>query len=995
MNKSIFKRIMGLFIFALTIMIFTITSVDAATCDDVIEKLNKNDLARYGLSMEYDKDSDKYIIRANVKDITPFQKFDPSFKKSKIKFKVAGLYFYEPTGNEKDDLRNGNINTVEDESHKINEYKSNGSISDLTIVNGGEILIRSSIFNARVDSNKIGVAIKLVPDGFNDPELVSACGTRATFYDVVYAAVEIGQQMDAQIIPTNYDAGANYSYGKIDCNNYANKYDKNSFNYNFCADKVSALNTSTTRKFTIREYKKGNMIKYENNSDSKIYKPNDALAFKCDWQDLVTGVSKNDSEYYVNKKYLYGEGTVSIKLGSGYKYSGEYSDTTANLDASCELKCEEVVKVEYGPPIASKAGLCFEYKVKVTSRVNCEMTKKPTPPPSQVVCTPTPWCNHQGGYADHQGGPNEDFDECVVKCDGGRYTDKCVNKCYKQVYGKSIVRQTTGTEIAYDDTLGGARKPLDELYEYKYKNGTLIWDVGAKGSTIGRYVINSDGSKSKVTIKGGPKQNNGAGRVKTDSYWHLHNLWGYGKSVYTLYDKTGIPLIDGCSTTKCWWSLNSSEACTNKNNLRYLNHPDVYKGTKNEGNSDIEADKEFNEKQYKELVKQCEAYASCNTTTAEFTISVDYTEKGKTTKETIKFPYTADKKATIESKDGGASCLPEEQKTIILSSDGCYNCADVKDKKMYMTEWSFPGTWIHNKTGKITFNPNSIVGSGWRQMKNKFCLPLNIANANEKWYNYYQAKINGNDTSYSFNNEEYMNSITCPDGKKLTNTCEYKNTKFTDEDAKEIDYNINATARHFGMYEWDINISCFYATNDIFPKVNESDKCDVTCENDSDSDKKMRVRSVDLTNLFPDKEGNKLTDSSKTGRTPGYNWTSFANQTKKDEDYISIPSNYTKWVQAKGTGVYSDQYLDYEVNLSKEDINAIKKEVNSGLNKYTNWQGKETVGSVVNYQSKLIRETLENTKYPSESALQCNNIGDHTPGKNYNAKCEDFSGEVK
>ena len=166
MNKSIFKRIMGLFIFALTIMIFTITSVDAATCDDVIEKLNKNDLARYGLSMEYDKDSDKYIIRANVKDITPFQKFDPSFKKSKIKFKVAGLYFYEPTGNEKDDLRNGNINTVEDESHKINEYKSNGSISDLTIVNGGEILIRSSIFNARVDSNKIGVAIKLVPDGF-------------------------------------------------------------------------------------------------------------------------------------------------------------------------------------------------------------------------------------------------------------------------------------------------------------------------------------------------------------------------------------------------------------------------------------------------------------------------------------------------------------------------------------------------------------------------------------------------------------------------------------------------------------------------------------------------------------------------------------------------------------------------------------------------------------------------------------------------------------
>ena len=103
MNKSIFKRIIGLFIFALTIMVFSITSVNASTCDDVVQKLNNNDLARYGLSMEYNKDSGKYVIKANVKDISPFQKFDRNFKKSNIKFKVAGLYFYTPTGNEKND----------------------------------------------------------------------------------------------------------------------------------------------------------------------------------------------------------------------------------------------------------------------------------------------------------------------------------------------------------------------------------------------------------------------------------------------------------------------------------------------------------------------------------------------------------------------------------------------------------------------------------------------------------------------------------------------------------------------------------------------------------------------------------------------------------------------------------------------------------------------------------------------------------------------------
>lgn len=1001
MNKLVYKRIIGLFIFALTFM-FGISNVYAATCDEVVTKLNDNDtqLKRYGLSMQYDKGSNKYVVTSNVSSATinAFHGFDSSFKKSDIKFKVAGLYFYEPTGNEKNDLRNENPRAVENISSRINEFKSNGVLSSLNIGHSGEITIKKDVFGARSDSNKIGLAIKLVPDGFNDPELVNSCGKNASFYVVVYTAVETGNQMNAQLFTTDYSAGSSSNYGKIDCTNYASKYDKNSFNYNFCEDKNNALASNSTRKFTIREYKKGNMIKYENNSDSKAFKPNDALAFKCDYNDLVTGVSNSDAEYYTNKSYVYGEGTITIDLENGYRYSGEYTDTKANLDASCELKCEEVVKVEYGPPIASKAGLCFEYKVKVTSRVNCEMSKKPTEPPKQVVCTPTPWCNHQGGYADHQGGPNDDFDQCVVSCDGGKYSDKCVNKCYKQVYGKSIVRQTSGYEIAYDDkVLGTSRKPLDELYEYKYKNGVLIWDVGATGSTVGRYVINSDGSKSKVTIKGGPKQNPPhGGVVATDSYWHKNEAWGYGSSVYTLYDKVGIPLIANCSTTNCWWDLNNSSLCTDKSNLRYLNHPDVYKGTKNEGNSDIEADSEFNKKQYEKLVKQCEAYASCNTTTAEFTISVDYTEKGATKKQTINFPYTSDKKATIKSQDGGASCLPEEKSSIILSSDGCYNCADVNEKKMYMTEWSFPGTWIHNKTGNITYNPDTINTTSWRKIKNKFCLPLNIANTNTKWYNYYQAKINGDDTSYSFNNTEYMNSITCSNGKKLTNTCDYRNTTFTSEDAKDIDYNIKATARKFGMYEWDIDISCFYAVNDLFPKVKESDKCEVTCTSDTkdSKDSKMRVRSVDLTNLFPDKDGNKLTDSSETGRTPGYNWTSFANQTKKDEEYTSLPSNYAKWVQAKGTSVYSDEYLDYEVNLTKEIINQLKKEVNSGMNKkYTNWQGDTEINSVTNYQSPLFRNggiLSKNSKYPVGNAITCNNM------KNYaSTECEDFSGEVK
>ena len=32
-------------------------------------------------------------------------------------------------------------------------------------------------------------------------------------------------------------------------------------------------------------------------------------------------------------------------------------------------------------------------------------------------------------------GPNQDFDKCINKCDGGKYTQNCINSCYTEVYG--------------------------------------------------------------------------------------------------------------------------------------------------------------------------------------------------------------------------------------------------------------------------------------------------------------------------------------------------------------------------------------------------------------------------------------------------------------------------------------------------------------------------------------------------------------------------------
>lgn len=1004
MNKISLKRIIGLFIFALIITVFSIKSVNAESCTKVLNELNDNDvqLKRYGLKIDYDKDIRKYIVKSDVPDgtIKEFKNYNSGFKKSSIKFKIGGLYFYEASEDkdyEKNLLKNyidsgANASKVINVSANVENYKNNGLISKTTLNAKDEFTIGRDILSGVVKTHS-GIAVKLVPDGFNDPRLVAACGPTSKLYMMVYTSVEAGEE-EVAIEISGGDSGSSGStiLGQINCSSPKNEFEKN-----FCIDKAAAMASSTTRKFQITGTKtdvktKAEMIKYEKIGE-QLKKVTDPLVFQCNYKDTVTGIPKNDDEYYVNKKYIYGEGKVTVSLGD-YKYTGEYTGgdlgKTNKTTASCELQCEEVVKVEYGPPVASKAGLCFEYKVKVTSRVDCYTVKEPTPPPKQYICTPTPWCNHPGGYPDHQGGPDEDFDECINKCDGGLYSDRCSNKCYKQVYGESLVRKTAGTEIEYADGKKVDRSKL--LYQYKVKNGKVYWDVGASGDRIRRYEIDSKGNKSYPAGPGGPKQHSHASRdVITDSYWHKHHDWGYPTSYYYYYDKTGIPKIDNCSSTKCWWEANSSAACTNKNNYRYLNHPSVYTdryGTKYPGVSAQEQDKKVNQKLYDDLKAACAAYSSCNTTTAEFTISVDYTEKGKTEVKTINFPYSNDKKNTITNTENSVSCEPTKD-SILLSYNGCYNCGKSSEKDWYMTEWSFPGTWIHIKTGQIVYNPTTIYDSSWRSIENKFCLPLNIGDVNQKWYNYYQKKVNGSDTSYSYNNTEYMNSIVCPDGKKLTNPCDYTKTEFTDSD--KIDYNINASTRNFGMFEWDINIQCFYAVNSQFPKVNESDKCESSCIDDGT---KMRVRTVDLNNLFPDKEGNKLTSTDKTGRTPGFNWTSFANQTTKDTDYKSVPSNYTKWIQAKGTSIYSDEYLDYEVNLTKEIISELKKQVNNDMGKkYTNWQGNTEVNSVTNYESPLFRNggiLSTNSKYPRGDAITCNNM------KNYaSTECEDFTEEGK
>ena len=90
--------------------------------------------------------------------------------------------------------------------------------------------------------------------------------------------------------------------------------------------------------------------------------------------------------------------------------------------------------------IAIIVGFIIDYTVKVTSYVKCTADFiAPDPTDHIKACTPSPRCESLSGTERNkpQAGPNEEFDSCIEKCDGGKYTEKCSLKCYEKVYGKT------------------------------------------------------------------------------------------------------------------------------------------------------------------------------------------------------------------------------------------------------------------------------------------------------------------------------------------------------------------------------------------------------------------------------------------------------------------------------------------------------------------------------------------------------------------------------
>ncbi len=647
-----------------------------------------------------------------------------------------------------------------------------------------------------------------------------------------------------------------------------------SFNETFNAIKNAAIAAGTVNGTLTAPVPNGTTLTYEN---------------KCS----TTQTDRESQNYY----------SAQIVDSQTVQYTYNYSpgDVKKETKTVCNRVCEEAVKVEYGPPVASKAGLCFEYTVKVDSYVKCSADIIPGSEPDSYdgnYCDPDGKCVSQAGSVRNwtRAGPTEDFERCIQTCDGGKYTQACSLKCYNKVYKNQNIKisYASTSKYAVQKVNYSKAECLEDNPEgcYIRENGEIKWYEDP--ATYDEY---SPESLSRHYLRPGEEGTS----LRVNGLNYIADTNGFKRQI----KRDGSLCTDDCD-----WIASSCPTG------QYLNP--------GSGTADDAANIEL----YKSAVSACRAAATCSKKTATFTIAVKYDTKDGDEPYTVHkvyYPYTSNSQHKTNPSEGTTEYNTLSKDTFtdgigfkndtstIIDYDGCYASSD--NARWYLTEWGFPGTYINNKTGEISFaEPDDL--SGWYLENRKFCIPLNAKSVNADWWTW---KVVNNGVGAA---PAVTSSTGTSDG-----------------------YNIEAIAKNFGYFGWNITTKCFYAIN------NQPGGAGGTGVPDAEETAGYIIRAVDRKNLFPN-SGSNVTEEQR--RDIGFNWTSKATiLSQKNSEYKINPEELKESIEANADSIYSEE-PDYEFTLTPSDLSTIRR-YNNKYN-YTEWLGEtSSINGVMSYQSNLFR----------------------------------------
>ncbi len=710
-------------------------------------------------------------------------------------------------------------------------------------------------------------------------------------------------------------------------------------------EKISQSTSADKQYFTEEFFKANNYIKYEYNKNGI-----DVDTLSC-------------------KNYVGLNGQAGLTTGSPFEFQGDnpedydldyYSSVNqgkfytvgpeeefkANGEVVCTTQCTEKVTISYGPPVASKAGLCFEYKVKVVAKSFCEAKiNHDTKPEKEEVCLPVPRCNGTSLYGD-QGGPSEDFDACIQENDNGEYTQTGIDRCFKEVYGKT--QEDTERMAALTSDIGNA---FGVSYDYLTINKNYFgtgkseaW-LEANDHKIIQAVrdINAEGDGGKYTrVSGEILWTDANGNKFSENQLQNNKYYHFGGYYFATTEKARQTIWNVADYDyKQWTYLGSS----------YFARPGGFKQTRNckekcvwtgctngefINNSDAQEDYDKKLEAWTSAISKCTGEATCDVTTSTFDIDIDIEAH-----DNIDFEQSTIKPNdnTYPNLDNGGNAVNESNPdNTIMHNGACYGKDSTNNH--YMTEWSFPGTWINNKTGVISYE-DKTGDDAWHNVEDKFCLPLNAEDSNTTWWNWYIAN-------------KGQDNPNVPEDEKA-------------EIEKDLDYNITAKTNNFGMFNWNIGVQCFYSANNEETCVDGDPECLSKLGEDAElTTHNVKYRAIPVNNF-------------EDSNVRGWNWSLGATDLS-NKDYPIVPTLLRQEIQDTGLDVYTDEYLDYEIILDSDAISKIREKYKDiPYNEYTGTY--EEINDINFYRSDFLSDYV---KTITRGTIGCNNQDNNGSCKIYN-----------
>lgn len=672
-----------------------------------------------------------------------------------------------------------------------------------------------------------------------------------------------------------------------------------------------------------------------------------------------------------------------------------YHIGTEDDGAGCKVTCKEEIEVNFSDPVATQAGLCFQYLIEIKSKVTCDGSYSAPVPTRKQVCYPAPYCA-SGSWSGDVGGPNEDFDSCISECDGGEYSQKCIDSCYNKVYVNAKTTKTSNDkEFTQEDviSLSPFYNPNDSfykatrlanscpgtsnaqaLYEYMQKNpsghysaGKWISDYGTGSTSIcalGPYYFSSLGQTQRTInlYNGNLSYSNSNGRYYPDGNGILRQNYG---STY-------------CDDA-CYWS----GTCGSNTVLTETLAQEQY-------------EKEVEE--YIAKKQACEQKAAaCTNETTSYEIVVNNVDNDNNTDD--------DQETFSSSQKLNGTTVTGDFPSMVTLTDG--SCEDGEnDPWHYHNIITFPGTWINNKTGLPVHSMDPDHEDFYTYVGNEFCTKLNSVPVNTAWYDW---KVNQNGDP---------NALTDSQKQEI-------------EDATEM--NINGHIDNYGYFGWNFDVSCFYALDnpspcnpddpgctpggeEVNPGCTPTDPNWPDCDPDPGDVEETPInyydyRTISLDNLFPDRvTPTSSSDTSKdvvasnlineveslknndfvqvadtNSRAIGFNWTCAATNLE-NPDYLVQPVTLINQIQALGDTIYEgDRYLDYHIVLTPETMNKIRK-YNSNYDSYAEptaddtdevlVAGNDKTSGITVYKSYLLHKVLNSNELLESGLIGCNNEDD-------------------